>query len=135
MLNNLKLTNVEIMSMIDVGGPRLNRIRQSMKGVEIVKPVRTVPHATANNDIERILKHITSNVLDVGYPCQHNRLQLFVVGKHQGSTWSKLWTEYRSQCQQEKVRVMSYNSYREIVQHNLPSNSTRTTLTNVTNVS
>ena len=51
---------------------------------------------------------------------QGTDVQLRVLGKNQKATWSRLWKDYSSKCDQEKVPNMSYNSYREIGQMRFP---------------
>ena len=49
------------------------------------------------------------------------KIPLYVVGDHQGSTWTILHKEYEKKCIKSGSRVLSYNRFREYVQHYLPS--------------
>ena len=91
-----------------------------MNGVEVVKPVRKSVTAASREDVETMVSHIAKKNLEPGYPCQHRKLPLYVVGDNQGSTWKQLHAEYEIQCKQKGVRVFSCNRYREYVQHHLP---------------
>ena len=78
-------------------------------------------HAASEDDIKRVLDFITSLDLEPGYPCAHKKIPLYVVGDHQGSTWRALHMEYEKVCNKSSSRVLSYNRFREYIQHYLPS--------------
>ena len=92
LLFKMEFSNVKIQSIVDVGRPRLKKIRLSMEGnskeaVESMKGVRKpVKHAASEEAIARIVDHISSNMSfhtnqDTEYP-------LVVVGMNQWSTWT-----------------------------------------------
>ena len=132
-LYNLSLTKHQITSMIDVGGPRLNRIKDSMNGLEVVHQPRKRAQDATQEDIERMVAHMVKKDLEPGYPCQHRKVPLYVVGDNQGSTWIDLHKEYVIECKKNGWRDFSCNRFREYIQHHIPGiklNKVRTDLCN-----
>ena len=121
-LFNLGFSKLEVTSLLNVGGPRLNRNLEEIRNPSAAKKDRSKPaHAATENDIKRVLEFILSLDIEPGYPCAHRKIPLFVVGDHQGSTWKILHKEYEQSCLKINVRVLSCNRFREYVQHYLPS--------------
>ena len=94
-LLKMECSNVEIQSLVDVGGgPRLKKIRkrnmkendeeavESMKGLR--KPAKYAASAEA---IDRIVYHMTNSM--IFHDVQGTDVQLMVLGKNQSATWSK----------------------------------------------
>ena len=132
-LLSLGLAKHEITSLIGVGGPRLNRIKDALNGVEVVKEGRRRTIDASREDVQRMISHIFSLDIEQGYPCQHQKLPLYVVGYHQGSTKAQLHADYAKQFKQNGWRVFSCNRYREYVKHHLPRiklNKTNTDMCN-----
>ena len=77
-LFSLGLAKHEVTSLIAVWGPRLNRIKNAMNGVEEVKPPRTCINYASREDVERMISHIFSLDIEPGYPCQYRKLPLYV---------------------------------------------------------
>ena len=121
-LFNLGFSKLEVTSLLNVGGPRLNRNLEEIRNPAAAKKDRSKPtHAATENDIKRVLEFILSLDIEPGYPCLHRKIPLYVVGDHQGSTWKILHKAYEQSCLKINVRVLSYNRFREYVQHYLPS--------------
>ena len=120
-LLSLGFSKAEVMAFLKVGGPRVNRIMESIKNPGKVPNKFKPAHAASEDDIKRVLDFITSLDLEPGYPCAHKKIPLYVVGDHQGSTWRVLHCEYEKRCIKSGSRVLSYNRFREYVQHYLPS--------------
>ena len=75
-------------------------------------------HAASQEAIARIINHVANNMSY--HDVQVTDVQLKVLGKNQKVTWSRLWEDYLSKCDQEKVPYLGYNSYREIGQMRFP---------------
>ena len=120
-LLSLGFSKAEVTTFLKVGGPRVNRIMEAIKN-PVKVPMKSKPaHAASEDDIKRVLDFITSLDLEPGYPCAHKKIPLYVVGDHQGSTWRALHMEYEKVCNKSSSRVLSYNRFREYIQHYLPS--------------
>ena len=131
-LLGLGFSKVEVMTFLGVGGPRVNRIMKDKPESE--EAVRKPPaHAATEEDIKRVLDHITSLDLEPGYPCSHRKIPLYIVGREQGYSWRQIHTDYEDKCKVDKVRVLSCNRFREYVQHFLPSIQLRKTQTDMCN--
>ena len=81
-------------------------------------PRQPPKHAASPEAIDRIVNHVANNMSY--HDVQGTDVQERVLGKNQKVTWSRLWEDYLSKCDQEKVPYMSYNSYREIGQMRFP---------------
>ena len=112
---------VEVTTFLKVGGPRVNRIMEAIKNPGKLPTKQKPAHAASEADVMNVMDYILSLDLEPGYPCAHRRIPLYVVGDHQGSTWLTLHKEYKQNCIKSGVRDLSYNRFREYVQHFLPS--------------
>ena len=66
----LGFSKVEVMTFLGVGGPRVNRIMQNINKPESSGTVRKPPaHAATEDDLKRVLDHVTSLDLEPGFPC------------------------------------------------------------------
>ena len=63
-----------------------------------LKPVGKRAKDATLEDIERMVSHIVKKDLEPGYPCQHRKVPINVVGDNQGSTWKDLHAEYEIKC-------------------------------------
>ena len=107
LLLEMACSNIEIQSFVNVGGPRLKKIRKRIKeenGQEAVGslyPRQPPKHAAIAEAIARIINHMANNMSY--HDVQDTDVQLRVLGKNQKVTWSRLWEDYSSKWDQEKV--------------------------------
>ena len=57
---------------------------------KLLKPVRKRGKGVTQEDIDRVVSHIAKLDLEEGYPCQHRKVPVYVVGDNQGQGCTKL---------------------------------------------
>ena len=116
-LKSFGFSDIEIKTFLKVGSGRISRV-MSNKPIE---PPKAPKHAVKDKDTWRIVDFVLSLDLEPGYPCAHRSLPLYVEGDNQGSSWRSLHEQYKNKCETEKVRILSYNRFREYVHHFFPT--------------
>ena len=89
--------------------------------------------AATDDDVKRILDFIIALDHELGYPCTHRKVPLYVVGDYQVATWSSLHSENKKVCEKSNHGVMGENRLRKYVQFDIPSISLGKTKTDLCN--
>ena len=123
------LSEFEIRAFLGVGHGRIARVRENRPK----PPPKTPKHAVNDGDKKLIVEFILSLDLEPEYPCAHRSIPLYVEGEDQGSTWRKLHAKYKTLCEKNHSRTISYNRFREYVHHFFPTLKLGKTKTNLCN--
>ena len=116
-LSAIGFSEIEMKTFLGVGSGRIDRVTKN----KVAPPCKPPKHAATDDDKKRIVDFILSLDLEPGYPCAHRSVPLYVEGDDQGSTWIQIHNKYKIKCESQKVKVMSYNRFREYAHHYFPT--------------
>ncbi|XP_041454613.1 uncharacterized protein LOC121407545 [Lytechinus variegatus] len=106
------LSQIEVISILPVGGYRVSRLSRFDPEEEEGKTRKIPWHAATDEDKEAIKKQIDSWDIEPGYPCAHRKpLEYIEAGKE----WQALYAEYKEERCMSGNRVLSLVRWREYV--------------------
>lgn len=135
LLNQNRLSQVEIRSFLPVGGYRLDRLSRDLgrpvpgpvecpaasggaQGEALPSSAQKPWHAVTQSDIDAIAAHISTWEIEPGFPCAH-RIQLEYLADPT-LEWGTLHEQYRAEREMSGERVLSPTRWREYVRHLKP---------------
>ena len=115
-LINIGFSNIEIRSLLGVGGSRVNRLRADP--TDAPKKKRPPGHAVTAEDILRITSHMEEFPKEDAFPCAHRTARQYLLSSTDGGpcpTWMEVWQHYKAAMEEGGHRVISRVRWRQYV--------------------
>ena len=111
------LSQIEIRSLLGVGGYRVSRLQKRSKMSEEereILPQRPAPiHACSDEDRDAVRRSVKAFDTEPGYPCSHREtLEYFADPTIE---WTTVYKSYVAECEKSHMRVLSFGRWRDYV--------------------
>ena len=104
--------------MLKVGRGRYDRLR-NMDPNQPVPRLRPPDRSVTAEDKELIRLMMKAQSFEPGYPCNHRSTPLYM--EDPSVTLSSLYLQYKAECEERQVRLLSFESFRRIVKYLVPT--------------
>ena len=112
------MSREEACFLFKVGRGRYDRLR-NMNPNQPVPEVRASDRCVTAEDKEVIRLMMKAQSFEPGYPCNHRSTPLYM--EDPSVTLSSLYKQYKAECEEREVRVLSFESFRRIVKYLVPT--------------
>ena len=112
------LSRAEAMEFFKIGRYKYDRL----KGLNPTQPIpkrRPNENAISAEDKEFIRILMKAMELEPGYPCHHRSTPIYMADPN--ITFVSLHNQYKDECQERRIRALSYDSFKNVVKFLIPT--------------
>ena len=130
MIMTHNLSRKEACAFFNLGRYRFDRLR-NMNPLQPIPKKRPTENCVTAQDKELIRIFMKAQAMEPGYPCNHRSVAIYMEDSN--VTMTSLHNNYKIECEERQVRLLSLESFRRVVKFILPTLHLGRTRTDVCN--
>ena len=112
------LSSREAMEFFKIGRYRFDRLRNLNPNLPVPKQ-RPSENAVSVEDKEFVRIFMKASETEPGYPCHHRSTPVYMADPN--VTYLSLHNQYKEECKERNIRILSYESFRRVVKYLMPT--------------